>query len=746
MHRSFWLAVALVALGLSASLVPQVTYPTYSSGEPSPSVLVAWPGWGVQQDLGRLRGTVGRFQIWVAGQQDRDTQVELSASLLDSETGNVLRQTTIDVISAHIPVVRSLDFPSYDVPDGQRLFLQMQVAEHEKHSVSYRLAYPQSGHENVQLNGVADAGPGPLALTHQTTSSGLRAAFLAEQSERVRLALAVACGVVAALVHPRVARRLRKLAHSRRHYLTIWIRSRTEVTTKSGTSNVSGRLGRLLSVPWYAWMLSIIPIVHFMARNQLYFALEEMIIPLLVSLFAATIIIAMLRVLLKDWHRPAAITAVITVVFFGYGHLQAAIDDRIDERLVFSGVSVLAATAVYAALRSTCWTKRSAQMANVAAIALIVFSVGSLVLEASKVGAREPSADPAQVDQLTAHLFPDGVPAAKELRPDIYYIILDEYARHDLLNGFDNTRFIGELERRGFYVATAATTNYSTTVTSLASALNMAYMDEFEINTELTIEDKVTMIKSHALGAIVRDLGYSYVHVNSGHPYTDNSHIADYLVDFTPAGIVMTGTTDSRPAIGSAAAEPVAPLLRGYFVRELVRTTAAATIAENLISSSGELAYEPYEWWSPYRALQTFEFLSEPIEVDKPKFVFAHIIKPHTPGTFDRHGNIIDRQRHGNDAYIEQLIYINSLVLKMVDGIRRMDSEAIIVIAGDHGRIDHWGPGFSKEGILAAFHLPAGGASVLYPSLSSVNHFRAILDYYFGFKLGLLEDRPMVKA
>ncbi len=250
MHKSFWLAVALVALGLLASLVPQVTYPTYSSGKPSPSVLVAWPGWGVQQDLGRLRGTVGRFQIWVAGQQDRDTQLELSAWLLDSETGNVLRETTIDVVSAHIPVVRSLDFPSYDVPDGQRLLLQMQVAEHQKHSVSYRLAYPQSGNEYVKLNGVANAGPGPLALTHQNTSSGFRAAFLGEQSERVRLALAVICGVVAALIHPRVARRLRKLAHTRGHRLRIWIRPRTELRTKPATGDVPGRLGRWLSVPW----------------------------------------------------------------------------------------------------------------------------------------------------------------------------------------------------------------------------------------------------------------------------------------------------------------------------------------------------------------------------------------------------------------------------------------------------------------------------------------------------------------
>ncbi len=214
-----------------------------------------------------------------------------------------------------------------------------------------------------------------------------------------------------------------------------------------------------------------------MASNQLYFALDEMLIPLIIALFSATIIVVMLWAFLRDWHRPAAITAVITIVFFGYGHIQTALDSRIDERLLFSSVSVLAAGAVYAALRSTCWVKRSAQMANVTAAALIVFSVVSLILEASRSGTSEYSADPAQVEKLTSHLFPEGVPDVRDKRPDIYYIILDEYGRHDLLNGFDNTQFIGELERRGFYIAKAATTNYSTTVTSLASALNMAYME-----------------------------------------------------------------------------------------------------------------------------------------------------------------------------------------------------------------------------------------------------------------------------
>ena len=76
-------------------------------------------------------------------------------------------------------------------------------------------------------------------------------------------------------------------------------------------------------------------------------------------------------------------------------------------------------------------------------------------------------------------------------------------------------------------------------------------------------------------------------------------------------------------------------------------------------------------------------------------------------------------------------------MLEVIDAILDdYEEPPIIVIAGDHGHE----PPFRND-ILAAFLLPDGGESAVYPSITSVNHFRAILDYYFGLNLGLLEDR-----
>ena len=42
--------------------------------------------------------------------------------------------------------------------------------------------------------------------------------------------------------------------------------------------------------------------------------------------------------------------------------------------------------------------------------------------------------------------------------------------------------------------------------------------------------------------------------------------------------------------------------------------------------------------------------------------------------------------------------------------------------------------------ILNAYYLPDGGEEVLYPSISPVNTFRLILNYYFGTSYPLLDD------
>ena len=744
--RSTWLALALAALGLWASLVPQVTYPSASSGDPAGDVLIAWPGWGVQQDLGPVSGTLGRFQIWVSAEPDWD-DVTVWASLVDASSKEVLRQTFIEAAPGYIPVPRTLTFPSYDVPEGQRLLLQLQVQLPEQFHVIYRLAGPRAGVANVMVNGVPDSGSGPLAFAHLATGSGLRAAVVGEPAERGRLVLSVVLSVLAVLSHPRVAAGLRRIG------MKAWLGAQRPVRRLAGhgalgaETHAGGRptlVGRFLATPWYPWPAAAIPILHFLASNPLHFAPIESVLPLAVALVVVTGAVVGLRLVLKDWHRSSAATAAITVVFFAYGHVERALVEISDERVLFAGAVVLVAAAVVLVIRAAGLPARGTPFLNLTAAVLLAFPAASLAGEIAASSGRTPTNQHSVTADVVDRLLPSGLPTAIDNRPDVYYIILDEYARHDTLDDYDNSTFLRQLESRGFYVAYEATSNYVLSTHSIPSSLNMLYLDDIFNNESIENEDLISIARNHALGRILKSLGYEYIHLDSGFLATKESPLADTMVTFSPAGTLVNRNTDR---LGGSYAEMGDPIAARPFVRSLIQTTALNPIIGNRYLLSDR---SPYSFYSSRRTLDMFEFLTNPIESEGPKFVFAHMNKPHTPATFDRHGNYIEsdsptvafRNHHDPTVpspYIGQVIYINSLVLKMIDGIlQQSDHAPIIVIAADHGKK---GPATDTNATLAAFHLPNGGNASLYPSISSVNHFRYILDYYFDLNLGLLEDR-----
>jgi hypothetical protein len=733
MLRSTWLTLALVAFGLWASLVPQVSYQSASSGAPSENVLIAWPGWAVQQEIGSLSGQIGSFQYW-ASAQAHGPEVSVHASLVDATTLEVLRQKSVIITPAYIPVERTLSFPSYVVPEGQRLLLQLQVADVEDHFVAIQLAAPHPELGNLMVNGVPDSGDGPLAFAHLETGSGLRAAVHGEQHEQIRLALAIALSVLAGVAHPWSSLRLRRIGSSIRQLLDVRRKDRTES---------SGTFARVLTTPWYPWPAAAIPILHFLSSNDIHFSPNEALLPLTVTLLVVFGTVIGLRLLLGDWHRPAAAATVVTVVFFLYGHVERTLQDRIDERLFFSASVVLCAAVVAQAVRSGGFLSRGTPFFNVVAAVLLVLQALNLA-----GGASSQFGSPANrvaAENLTSHLFPGGIPEISGDRPDIYYIILDAYGRNDALVDFDNSSFLGELEDRGFYIASEATSNYVSTPHSLASSLNMSYLHELGPRTPASHSDMMNLVYYNSVAAILKTLGYTYVKLESGHQFTSKAPLADIFVTFGPSGVRVVSNQDELSS-------SVNPLVSRIFVRELIRTTALRPIIQSQFLSDDE---STYDWWSPHRALDMFEFLSQPIGAQGPKFVFAHISKPKVPATFDRHGSFVlgtlatdefsdDHDPSVPDAYAGQLIYINSLVLRLIDSIlRNEDNDPIIVIAGDHNRRGTHQP---LHPILAAFHLPVSVNEEPAAYISSVNHFRFLFRSAFNFDIDPLVDRTIAHS
>jgi hypothetical protein len=77
--------------------------------------------------------------------------------------------------------------------------------------------------------------------------------------------------------------------------------------------------------------------------------------------------------------------------------------------------------------------------------------------------------------------YADTLPKDAAPGPDIYYLVLDGYARQDVLRDYfdyDNTEMIEGLRQRGFAVADQAIANYPFTLVSVNSTLNFSYLGE----------------------------------------------------------------------------------------------------------------------------------------------------------------------------------------------------------------------------------------------------------------------------
>jgi hypothetical protein len=72
-----------------------------------------------------------------------------------------------------------------------------------------------------------------------------------------------------------------------------------------------------------------------------------------------------------------------------------------------------------------------------------------------------------------------------------------------------------------------------------------------------------------------------------------------------------------------------------------------------------------------------------------PKFVYAHSLIPHPPMSYDSIGNHVPFKNYSTEedkaAFLQQLIFANSVIRKMVNNILSENGrECIIILQGDH--------------------------------------------------------------
>jgi hypothetical protein len=262
--------------------------------------------------------------------------------------------------------------------------------------------------------------------------------------------------------------------------------------------------------------------------------------PLIVLLLAA-VLLALLGLFSRDWHRAALLLSIFIFLFFTYGHaygylkkieIGGFILGRHRQMLpLWLGLGALAAWWVMRKLRTP---GAVTPVLNLLSIFLLIYPTFQSI---SYVIQREQTEKAAlAAAQAKGATLPIGY------APDIYYIILDAYGRADVLQemfGYDNTPFLGSLEAKGFYVAECSQSNYGQTMLSLTSSLNFDYLDS--LTSSLT-PDEDTRAPLRALGQynnarkFLASQGYNIVSFATNFPVSEWKD-ANYFLSPIPQGM-----------------------------------------------------------------------------------------------------------------------------------------------------------------------------------------------------------------
>lgn len=486
----------------------------------------------------------------------------------------------------------------------------------------------------------------------------------------------------------------------------------------------------------YPFLLGFFPILTLFDHNKTELFMHQLWLPIATTTVLTLVFFAVMVRIFRCRKKAALILAFFATIFFAYGHIADLLRFRIElADIVIGPNKVLFPLLIFLFILFAWKIKKSnADLNNISTILTVVagflvayMSVGILVYQVNDVLDMKHNANYDRIK--TASLVSQNL--AIGYKPDIYYLIFDRYAREDSLKeylGFNNHGIIKYLESKSFFVAHRSYANYPKTTWSLASSLNLRYLHYKNKSSSVASATK-ECLEDHLVQRFLSEQGYAYFHIGSWWWRTGDNRFADINYRYR-----------SRSGLDGFDAQ----LLNITMLRILFRFSANPEWQD----SQEAVAY----------ALDSIK-KAPTIKNKKPRFVFAHILLPHSPYVFDADGSELSESDKAHltekDKYLRQLEYANSEIKEIVTTILH-DSKRppIIIIQSDEGPIraeDNDLGKFTKNldendkikihmRILNAYYFPGFDKASLYEGISPVNTFRLLFDYYFGTDFGLLKD------
>ncbi len=489
---------------------------------------------------------------------------------------------------------------------------------------------------------------------------------------------------------------------------------------------------------WHPLLFAVYPVLFLYAHNSDNLPAAVLGRPLLGALMLGIMALVLAGLVVRDAARGALLASVMMLLWAVLALLAGAgtVGEVLGHHRVLLPLEFTLLIVVASVLRrgqpSPAWTRGLSLAARGMSLALVGFTLMSILVGIWQEAPQSFAAGEANHPVSFTRSF-------LASSADVYHIVLDGYARADVLGdlyGMDNEPFLAALRERGFCVADSARSNYAQTLLSVVSALTGNYL---EVRDGAPNEE----------GTARRQLARRLTEVLRGRSLVAEGAWTRAFATGYSATEMLDADVYQGPAISL-----------NEFERALVAITPLDALLNLVESRYGNVLHRR-------RVEFTFDHLPVPPGAPPQAFTFAHIIAPHPPFVFapvaavagavvpladGDHivgigGLSVDQYRL---AYRAQVAAVNERLLRAVDTILRNGRPSVILVHGDHGpgSLLQWeepvpaaAAARERFGILLALRLTGGDPTACWSSMSPVNAVRVLENRLYGTRRDTLPDR-----
>jgi len=484
-------------------------------------------------------------------------------------------------------------------------------------------------------------------------------------------------------------------------------------------------------------LIALFPVLLVYSQNIHLILIQGIIFPILIILGITIVIWASIRFVLKNTRKSALLTSLYVFLFFSYGIIFKILESNVTEEyfslihalllITYTSLVIFITYYVVKTRRNFSYVTSTTNVVSIILLSLIFFNITAYNFE-NFSSFNDETYEPIIVENNLGSL------------PDIYYIVLDEYAPLRTLNtvyDYDNSDFVKFLQERGFFVTKNSHSNYAQTFLATASTLNMKNVNFLsDIVGKESLDQRIPyeMISNNIVMKNFKGIGYEIYNFDSGWWGTRNLQISD--VNLCSKNQNMDFHT----------------------LYKLKETSILRVFDVFIKDPSAKIFHQERR----DRILCQFDDITKIKDgTEKPVFVFMHVMAPHDPYVFGPDGEEVNYKYTfgptGNAyldpseekiAYINQLTYLTKILEETIESLQEnSDSAPVIIIQSDTGPNIGLSDATtelqqtSRMSIFNAYYFPNEEYDLLYDDITPVNSFRVVFDSQFQTNYGVVEDK-----